>query len=237
MKKNMLFLLALIGALTFGSCKKSDKSYTCATCTSTPRAAAANDASSKGVYIGVLIGSSGTIKFDVMNNGTDITAVMVIDGVTVNLTSSVTWVSGQPYIAPFTGTLNGSPVSITFSVDNNGGSPTITTASVPGHPSIEFTLVKETSTALVEGFEGTYSTSQNEKGTFNILLSRVLGKWGGVARENGTTVSDDINGTIVNGKIIDDNNTQVGTLSGDEINGTFVDGNNTTITIYGKRTL
>lgn len=237
MKKNSLFLLALIGVLTLGSCKKSDDAYSCATCATTPRAASTYDASSGGVYIGVLIGSSGTIRFNIMNNGTDINAVMVIDGITVNLTSSVTWVSGQPYIAPFTGTLNGSPVSITFSVNNIGGSPTITTASVPGHPSIEFTLAKETSTALVEGFEGTYSTSQSKKGTFNILLSRVLGKWGGVAKEDGSSGVDDINGTIVNGKLIDDSNTQVGTLSGDEISGTFVDGNNTTITISGKRTL
>ncbi len=47
-----------------------------------------------------------------INNGTAITAVMVIDGIKVNLTVAVTWVTGQAYVADFTGTLSGSAVTI-----------------------------------------------------------------------------------------------------------------------------
>lgn len=222
------------------SCKKDSKKeekYTCTSCAATPEAIAANDASSKGIYKGIVVGSSGTVKFNVQNNGTTITATLVIDGVTATLTSSVTWVNGQSYIAPFTGTFNNQQASITFSVQANGSNPVITASNIPGHTNASFTMIKETSGALIEGFEGTYTTSKNQKGTFNILLSRTLARWGGIARETGSNSSDDIDGTIVNGKLVDKNNNTVGTLSDDQISGTFKDSNNTTITVSGKRTL
>lgn len=223
------------------SCKKdsNDKSsYQCTTCTKAPEAIAANDASTKGIYKGVVIGSSGTIKFDIANNGNTITAVMVIDGTTVNLTSNVTWTNGQAYVASFTGTLNGQAVTINFSVGLSGSNPTITSANIPGHPNAVVTVVKETSTSLIECFEGTYKTSKSKTGTFNILLSRSLGLWGGVAREDGSSDVDDVSGTIdAAGTIKDDNGRTMGTLSGDNISGSFTDSNNTKITISGKRTL
>jgi hypothetical protein len=240
MKISSLIVCAL-ALLTFASCKK-DKTettpYSCATCVRQPDALAANDASSKGIYKGIVIGSSGTIMFDIANNGTSITALMVIDGTTVNLASSVSWVAGQPYISPFTGTLNGSPVSITFSVDINGQDPTVTASSIPGHPNAVFTVVKELSNALVECFEGNYSTSEPATGTFNIMLSRSLGLWSGTARETGSTSTDDVDGTIVNNKLIDSSNgVEVGTLNLDVITGTFTDSNGSTVTINGQRTL
>ncbi|RYZ25363.1 MAG: hypothetical protein EOP49_44725 [Sphingobacteriales bacterium] len=242
MKKTIISaaLLFTVATLLVSSCKKDDakpQAYVCTTCTTTPDALAVNDASGKGVYKGVLIGSTGTIKFSVQNGTNDITATMVIDNTTVVLTSAVNWVDGQPYVAPFTGTMNGQPVSITFSVQPNGGSPIITSTNIPGHPNADFTLVKETSNALIECFEGTYSTTAPETGTFNILLSRTLGKWGGIAREDNSTDEDDINGDIVNGVLKDDNGNTVGTLSGDEINGSFQDGNGSTVTVTGERTL
>lgn len=238
--KNLLLGLTFVSV--FAACKKDDEdqtpAYTCDACTKTPEAKAANDNSSKGIYKGIMIGSSGTIKFNVGNDGSTINAVMVLDGKTVTLSSSVTWQGSQWYIAPFTGTLNSQPVSITFAVNPQGDSATVTSANIPGHPNATFVLVKETSNALIEGFEGDYSTSQNKKGTFNILLSRTLRRWGGIARENGASSTDDVDGTIdTNNKLIDENGTAVGTLSGDVISGTFVDRNNTTITISGKRTL
>jgi hypothetical protein len=222
------------------SCKKDSKesSYTCTTCVTAAQAVAANDASSKGIYKGVFIGSSGIISFDVMNNGTTITAKMVIDGITVNLSSSITWVAGQAYVAPFTGTYNGSPVSITFSVNANGGSPVVTTSSIPGHPSADFSIAKETSNSLIEGFEGTYHTSAPKDGTFNLLLSRVARVWGAEARDNGTTTSNSAGGTITtDSKIVETNGTVMGTLTSDEINGSFTDGGGKTVTITAKRTL
>lgn len=238
----MLLCFLALNASVWTACKKKPDSlsndYKCTTCTATPDALAANDGSSKGVYKGIVIGSTGTIKFAVQNGTNDITATLVIDGTTVMLTSTVAWVSGQPYIAPFTGMLNQQPVSITFSVQVDGSAPTITSADIPGHPNAVFTLVKETSNALVECFEGHYNSTAPETGTFNILLSRTLGKFGGIAREDGTADKNDVNGTIdQNGTIKDDDGHVLGTLSGDTISGTFTDSNGATVTIDGERTL
>jgi len=240
--KKVPFLLAMLTILSFASCKKddapADPPYNCVTCKTVPDALAANDASSKGIYKGIVLGSSGTITFDIANNGTSITAIMIIDGVTVNLTSAVTWVAGQPYVADFTGTLNGSPVTISFSVGLSGNTPTVTSSTIPGHPNATLVGVKETSNNLIECFEGNYSTTAPETGTFNLILSRSLGLFGGVSRETGTTTDDDIDGTIVNNKLIDSSSgTVVGTLTDDEINGSFVDGNGKTGTVTGIRTL
>jgi hypothetical protein len=236
-------LLFCVAILTITSCKKKDDNkttptYTCTTCVTKPDALAANDASSKGIYKGVVIGSSGTIKFDISNNNSTITATMVIDGTTVQLTSNVTWTNGQSYIAPFTGTLNGAAVTINFKVDANGGNPIVTSADIPGHPNATFDLVKETSNALIECFEGTYSTTEPETGTFNILLSRTLGKWGGESRKTGSTTSNDASGTIdQNGVMKDDEGHTIGTLSGDNISGSFQNEDNNTVTVSGHRTL
>ncbi len=221
---------------SFVSCKKdkaSTPSYTCTTCKTTPDAKAANDASNKGVYKGVIIGSSGTIMFDLQNNGTTITAIMVLDGVTVNLTASVSIVAGQSFVAPFTGTLNGQPVSITFSVGATGSTPTVTTSSIPGHPNSSFTIIKETSTSLVEAFEGTYSTTQPESGNFNMVLSRTLKMFGGTSRKTGTTTNNSFSGIInASNELIDGTGKKIAKLDGD-----VMTGGDATITINAKRTL
>ncbi|MBS1774836.1 MAG: hypothetical protein JSS64_00970 [Bacteroidetes bacterium] len=243
--KRIYFSTLVLMATTFlfSACKKSDDSspnnkYKCTTCITKPEALSANDAISKGIYKGVLIGSTGTIKFNVANDNSTITATMVIDGTTVLLTSSVALISGQPYTAPFVGTLNGQTVTINFTVDVNGGNPTISSANIPGHPNAIFTLVKETSNALIECFVGTYSSTLPETGTFNIVLSRQLGKFGGISREDGSTKNSDVRGTIdANGSMKDDKGNKVATLSDDELSGTFQDSNGSTITVNGKRTL
>ena len=118
--KKLHLVIATAAIFSLNACKKNNDTvnppatYKCVSCKTMPDAVAANNNSSKGIYKGVVIGSSGTIMFDIANNGTAITAVMVIDGVTVNLTSAITWVAAQPYIANFTGTLNGAAVSINF---------------------------------------------------------------------------------------------------------------------------
>jgi len=248
MKKIATTVLLAIAVTGFFACKKNSKDepaqqqqqqpYKCATCSATPDALPANDASSKGVYKGIIIGSTGTVKFSVMNGTNDIQATLVIDGQTVTLTSSVSWTNGQPYVAPFTGTLNGQQVSITFSVKVDGGSPTITASNIPGHPNAVFTLVKETSNALVECYEGTYNTTKPETGTFNIVLSRKLGKWGGIARKDNSSSSEDVSGTVdANGVMTDDKGHTVANLSGEEISGSSKDSDGNTVNVTGKRTL
>ncbi len=165
---------------------------------------------------------------------------MVIDGVTAVLSSAVVWVAGQPYIADFTGTLNGSAATVRFSVDQNGGSPTIVSSNIPGHLNASLNVIKETSLGLVECFEGTYHSTKPEDGSLSFILSRTLNTWTGVARPNGTNTSGNAGiGVITNNKLIDpsQNNYSLGTLNGDNLNGSFLDNNGKTITTVAKRTL
>ncbi|RKD20216.1 hypothetical protein BCY91_00905 [Pelobium manganitolerans] len=242
-RKHLQWVLLLgIGIITvIGSCKKSEKkeeTYTCSTCSATPEATAANDNSSKGIYKGVILGSSGTIKFDISNSTSNtITAKMVIDGTTVNLTTTTAWVAGQLYVAPFKGTLNGQEVSITFSVDATGAGATIVSSNIPGHGNAVFVIAKETSSALVRCFEGIYQTSDKEKGTFNIIVSTVLKGWTGKARKDGSSTASSISGTYANDILIDEHGTTIAPIKGDEFSGSFKNADNVTVTVKGKRTM
>lgn len=245
-KKNLknltLPILLLTVGIFFNSCSKDDSSstkYECATCVNTPDALAVNDHSVKGIYKGIVVGSTGSLSINIQNGSNTITGVMVLDGTTINLTSQVSYVEGQAYVAPFTGMYNGTPVTLTFSVGLSGANPTMISSDIPGHPNTVFTIYKESSTSLIEAFEGTYSKT-GETGTFNFLLSRGLNLWGGVAKKNGSsTTPNEVNGTInsSNQLIVTENGVTIGTISGDEINGQFNDGENNTITLTGKRTL
>jgi hypothetical protein len=227
---SIAFGVIMIGTIAFfsSSCKKKNETstYTCTTCVRTPEALAENDSSSKGIYKGIVIGSSGTIKFNVLNGGSTITALMVIDGDTANLTSNVTWTAGQAYIASFTGTLNGQQVSIDFSVDVSGANPTISSANIPGHPNAVLEVYKETSNAQIVCFEGNYSGSST--GTLNVLLSTTLNKWGAAAKDSDNNSISHFEGVINNNSLSCTNCGTVvinATLSGDEIiNGTWSDG-------------
>lgn len=236
----LIFSVFFIGIL-MTSCSKDDEtpvaSYTCMTCKTTPDALAANDASIKGMYKGIIVGSTGSISINIQNGSSTITATMVLDGVSVALTSNVVLVDGQSYVAPFTGTFNGSPISMTFSVGLGGTSPTMVSSSIPGHPNAVFVLSKETSTSLIEGFEGTYSVTGGEKGVFNIVLSRSLAKFGYVVKEDGQTDTDSGSGTINSSSQLILEGRVIGTITGDALNGSFKDDENRTVTIIGKRTL
>ena len=250
MKKiiSVSLLSAFLCVLTFTGCKKKEDkptpaSYTCAACTTTPDAVAANDNLSKGIYKGIIVGSSGTIKFDIMNNDTTIKAYMVIDGVSVTLTSTVRWASGVSYVSPFTGTLNGEAVSITFSVDGDGANPTVTAMNIPGHPNASLTLSKETSTNLIKCFEGSYkNVTTGEKGNFNLFLSVSLKKWSAKAKADGGTNAVTVEGTFDGTSTLnfDDGKGTSGksTLTGDNItDGTFKTDKGENGTWEGKRTL
>lgn len=62
------------------ACSDDETAYTCKSCTDTPEASAANDNSGQGIYKGLVVGSSGTIKFDIANSGSGIVAVLTMDG-------------------------------------------------------------------------------------------------------------------------------------------------------------
>lgn len=241
-KRFLMLAVTIFGISIFNSsCSSSDSSsaYTCATCHDTPDALAANDGSAKGIYKGIEVGSTGTLSINILNGSSTITATLVLDGISAVLTSSVAYVDGQAYVAPFTGTYDGNTISFTFSVGISGGSPTVVSSSIPGHPTATFTLFKETSTSLIEAFEGTYSQT-GQTGVLNILLSRALNQWGGTSLNNvAGSVANSFDGTInaSNQLIVNGNGTILGTISGDEIHGSFQNSDQQTVTITGHRTL
>lgn len=241
MKRSTLTLAGLIFLviLIIHSCKKSDdeSTYKCETCVTQPEAVAANNTSSKGIYKGVLIGSTGVIKFNIMNTDNTIKATLIIDGVTVNLTTTDPWVANQTCTLGFTGTLNGQSVTVKIEVGANGSNPKILSAYIPGHPNLAFLIAKETSVGLIECFEGTYTTTQPSAGTFNMLVSRSLGQWYATHRDNNQTTAEEEYGTIdANSRIINPSNVVYGTITGDIVSGTFGNGGGS-VTINGKRTM
>jgi len=238
-----LFLLFVCLVMAFSSCKKEkqpeptpDNPYTCTSCVHLPEARGEYDHSSRGVYKGILVASTGTVRFDIGNNDNTISAVMTIDNNAVTLSSDIEWRVNEPYIASFTGVLDGQAINITFSVQADGSDARITASSIPGHAYPNFTIVKETSDALIEAFEGEYSVSNGKKGTFNIIQSRTLKKWGGIAREQGAHDDDYISGTLNSNTILQDGK-EIGMLKGDELSGSFIDKKGNTVTFSGKRTL
>jgi hypothetical protein len=213
-------------------------------CSTTPTAVAANNTSSKGIYVGVVIGSTGTIKFDVANGGATVTGSLVIDGVTIKLTTTSVPIAGAAFSATFTGTLNGGAVSVKFSVDADGKNPTISLPIIPGHAGAQFLIAKETSTSLIEAYVGTYSNNKPESGTFNMIVNRTDKVWSVIARVNGSIEVHLETGTIVGDKLVDTDKKTIATLSKnaagvDVLNGTFSGGNNNTeiTTVSGTRAL
>ncbi|MFN8309623.1 MAG: hypothetical protein U0T73_06640 [Chitinophagales bacterium] len=242
--KNVSAILILIILLFNSGCKKSENSTapnTCKTCVTKPDALAANDNSSKGVYKGVIIGSTGTIMFDILNSGSTIKATMVLDGITTVLTAAVSWSAGQPYVSDFTGTYNGNPVSVTFSVDPTGANPVVVSSNIPGHPTASFDVYKETSSNLVECFLGSYVTTKNgavnERGTFNVLLSRTAKLYGGSSRATTSNSSSTFGPSPINSsnQLLDDSGKILGTLNGDSISGDFIDNNNSNVDVRAFR--
>ncbi len=239
------FLLPIvISGMLLSACSKDDgeeeepnaPAYVCATCADSPEALIENDNSNKGVYKGIFVGSTGTISINIQNGSDLITATLVIDGVSINLTSSVEVENGQPFVAPFEGIFNGEPVVLTFSVGLSGATPTVLSSDIPGHPNAVFEIYKETSTSLIEAFEGTL-TRNGEPGTFNVVLSTALGMWSGVAQEVNTGEISYGEGIINGSNQLLDEVRVIGTITGDEINGSFTGGDGEQVILTGQRTL
>lgn len=239
-QKAAFIALMAVGMLSLNSCSNGDddgEAYVCETCVNTPDALAVNDAKATGVYKGIVVGSSGTVRFDVQNGSNTISAVLTIDGTTVNLTAQAMPTAGEPYVSAFTGTLNGSPITVTFQVGAQGGAPTVISSDIPGHPNAVFQVYKETSTSLVEAFEGTYQ-KPGETGIFNIILSTALGGFKGISKDDQTQTVNDIGGGYdgSTGNITNEDGEQVARIVGDELHGQFQDSDGT-VTVTGRRTL
>lgn len=224
------------------ACKKDDEPnpptppepYKCTTCITTPEAKAEYNTSSGGVYKGVIVGSTGTIALYLHNTGTEVSALVAFDGKNATLTSTALsgWTPGQPITnALFTGTIDGETVQALFSVEANGQNPSVQ-VMIPGH-TVVVAIYKETSTALIRNFEGTYSGG--DQGIFNMVI---VGDQYSIVSDGG---GQPMEATLVNGKVdYNQNGLEIkGEFNGnDQIDGTWKDNNNVKEgTWTGNRTL
>ena len=237
-------VFALVAAFAFSACSDDDGAYTCSSCVDSPEANASYNATGQGVYKGILVGSSGTITFYIANEGTTIKAVLEIDNMRIELTATGSYSTDTGFTGAFTGTLNGSPVSISFAV-NNSGSFEVYNIVIPGHDDVEIHLIKELSDKLVVGFEGTFSGEPG--GTFNLvarLNENGSGIWYAISRTNITEqvpqpVTSFFSGEITEAGIVIGGGGDVdvdGEISGDNISGTW-DNGDVSGTWKGRRTL
>jgi hypothetical protein len=248
-RNTSVLLMLLIAATGFTSCKKDKKTeepgFTCSSCKGVPDAKAEYNSNSKGVYKGIVVGSTGTIVIDIMNSGTVMKATMVLDGLTVNFTSASAWVSGQPLVTDFTGTANSQVYSFRFNVDAVGGNTTTSSLTIPGHPVISFQLIKETSDNLVKCYEGSTEGKKDsgaaQAGSLNVVISSKTNTWTALSKDKLST-SGGINfvaGTLTGNTLNCDcgpTTTVTGVLDNDEIRGTYK-GSDNSGTWNAKRTL
>ncbi|MDD4971828.1 MAG: hypothetical protein PHT07_20570 [Paludibacter sp.] len=244
--KKLLVLFALVImtlACVFLSCTSNDPANS--GLPGKPEALAANDHSSAGVIKGVLVGSTGVFKFSIKNGNDSIYCKVTFDGKTGLLLapSMSTWTAGQVIAATFTGNVGGTEVSVYLKCNADGGSPTAT-FTIPGHQ-VSVSLYKETSTSLVKGYEGTYSTvnvssgAKIDNGTFNFILYNGLV----AGTHSGTDGSGTFTATVSGTKMtfLDDNSTRSQVLDIDDttVSGSmFTSSDNTEkTTVAGKRTL
>lgn len=224
MKKICFFLALILSGMMYTGCKDDDSGpYVCRDCVDEPEALAANDNSGKGIYKGLVLGSSGTIKLDIANSDGSISGVLQLDGKKYELHPE----DGAEYVADegFKGMLYGTMVTeddieIYFTANDAGTQYLVAHDDVviPGHDNAFISVMKEKSTELVEIFEGTYSGT--DKGTFNLFVRRNgdgFGIWAAVSRgPDGDnyffegSVEDDLlvgggGGVEITGKIAGDN--------------------------------
>lgn len=253
MKKNYknatLLSILLIVAIGFTGCKKDkpkeEPGFVCSSCKTVPDAKAENNASSKGVYKGIVVGSTGTILIDILNSGSVMKATMILDGITVNFTSSMAWVSGQPLATEFTGTANSQNYAFNFNTDAVGGNATTSSLSIPGHPVISFQLIKETSDNLVKCYEGSTEGKKDsgaaQAGSLNVVISSKTNTWTALSKDKlGSSGGVNFVAGTLNGNTLNcdcgPTTTVTGVLDNDEIRGTYK-GSDNGGTWNAKRTL
>lgn len=172
-------LPAILAFSAFVSCSKEGgpprqdvKLWVCPTCVQVPDARPEHNFKSSGVYKGILVGlgASGTMTITLHNTGTEKTAMMELNGKSAELTTNslASWQPGQAIdTALFTGTWNGQPVEMRFSVDTNGFNSEVQ-FDIPGKSILPF-IFKESSDVVIESFEGDYTG--DAEGVFNIATN------------------------------------------------------------------
>ena len=148
-----------------------------------------------GLYKGVIVGSSGTIRMEI-NNGDVLTPLRIdfnINNRGEMMFPSSTFTKGEAIVdATFTGYSS----SLTFSVDADGKNPVISNFYVEGHDTVMAIVYKEKSKDVVTCFEGTFEGKNKDEGVFNVVRNNneysgiIKGSDGFTAIVSGTIKSD-----------------------------------------------
>ncbi|RTY95353.1 hypothetical protein [Flavobacterium sp. GT3R68] len=259
-----LFIIPVV-LFTFYSCSDSDPKsdvpnevvsapYRCLSCKTVSEAKSENDSSFEGIYVGVNPKSS--VVVDLMNATDALTAKMRIGGEVVNFSAKDYILDGDTYMAHFDGQYQNEPIAFNFSVLADGSNAKIASDSFPE----VFTVVKETSTSMIEVFDGTWTVKDDPTpleieaknieldtisfepdaiyvvGRFNMLLARSNGQnawWRGVNTLNQLITYP--SGLIQSNQMFDTENHFIGTLNMDELRGVYVDKNNQKIYLTTRR--
>lgn len=225
-------LIALLGF--FQACGNDDDTKDPGTkepeLVTSPEATAENNASSAGVYKGVVIGSSGTVK--VMLQGGIKSAVVTLDNVTKTLGTNdlKNWAPGQ---AINNALFSADNWQLRFSVNANGANPQAV-VTIPGHAGATISMFKEVSTDLVKAYEGTFSGANS--GTWNFMIKgrQVRGIRKGAMDTVAVALSGGMSGDTLMGYT--GSASVTGTVTGNNASGTWTD-SGTSGTWTGKRTL
>lgn len=237
MKKKMnivfkTFFIVFATLMLLNSCSSNEPELP-----KSPEAKAAYDQSSAGIIKGVLVGSSGVFKFSIMNGNDSVYCKVDFDGKSGTLTSTdfSGWTPGSAINrAKFSGKVGDLDVVVYLSCDSNGANTSVE-FTIPGHTVIA-TAIKETSTSIVKGYEGTYvsnnlkTNEKNDEGTFNLITINGIVKGYHKGLEGGDSFDGTISGndlTIGKDVLHIDETTISGTVITSE----------SKITVTGKRTL
>lgn len=200
------FILLGIAALFMPACETDDSGgdgYTCVTCTTAPEAVAADDGKPSGVYKGILAGETvtGTIKVviksdlsaascEVRSGGETLTSASFSSALRGALTDSESRALGQNTTYTFSGT----GFAFTLVLDSATGDVVSSTMVLDGS-TVPVATTKETSTTLVECFEGTWAQSKggSETGIWNFVLygTSIIGS------SNGGTFTGTVSGNTI----------------------------------------
>jgi hypothetical protein len=210
-------LLSLLASTLLLSCSKDDNDDN--NLSSTPTASASYDSKNYGIYKGVFVGSTGTVTINLKNNGTTLSATLVIDGVSYVYTSTDVVTEGSNTDITF----NNNNDYFDFSVNANGTSPTIYNVHISGHPNATISVGKEESDVQVYCYVGTFTEDGTIGGTWNLIIYG--NKVTGVVLPKDGQVLPFIVGTISNNTItasVPGHATITGTVSGNNVSGTWI---------------
>ncbi|WP_140485819.1 hypothetical protein [Flavobacterium sp. GSA192] len=214
MKKLLLSLLVCASLLSCSNDDNDDNNLS-----NSPTATASYDSKNYGIYKGVFVGSTGTIVINLKNNGTTLSATLVIDGTSYTYTSQDAVTEGSNTEITFTHNND----YFDFTVNANGTNPTVSNIHISGHPEAAINVGKEESDVQVYCYVGTFIEDGITGGTWNLIIYG--NKVTGMVLPNDGQVLPFIVGTISNNTItasIPDTATITGTLSGNNITGNWV---------------